>query len=84
MVRQGIAYAPQSGGSMGGKRPDQHQLDPGEGRATDYKFRRNPAEGLEHPLTEKGGQPIPPKIPSPDAENPVTKPEKSEETEENG
>lgn len=58
---------------MGGKRPDQHQLDPGEGRATDYKFRRNPADGLEENLTDAGGQPIRPTIPSPDANNPVTK-----------
>jgi hypothetical protein len=56
---------------MGGKRPDQHQLDPGEGRATDYKFRRTPADGLEEQLSEGGGQPIKPTVPSPDAHNPV-------------
>jgi hypothetical protein len=56
---------------MGGKRPDQHNLDPGEGRATDYKFRRNPADGLEEHLPDDGGQPIKPTVPSPDANNPV-------------
>lgn len=55
---------------MGGKRPDQHQLDPGEGNATDYKFRRRPADGLEPQADEGGGQPIKPTVPSPDANNP--------------
>lgn len=64
---------------MGGKRPDQYQLDPGEGRATDYKFRRNPADDLEHPISQKGGQPIKPTIPSPDANNPTVDSGDSEE-----
>jgi hypothetical protein len=58
---------------MGGKRPDQHNLDPGEGRATDYKFRRNPADGLEETLPDDSGQPIKPTVPSPQARNPVAK-----------
>lgn len=56
---------------MGGKRPDQHQLDPGEGNATDYKFRRRSEDGLSHPVNDEGGQPIKPTVPSPDANNPV-------------
>ena len=57
---------------MGGKRPDQYQLDPGEGRATDYKFRRRAEEGMHEQADEGGGQPIPPTLPSPAARNPVT------------
>ncbi|HSJ09718.1 MAG TPA: hypothetical protein VK928_07370 [Longimicrobiales bacterium] len=56
---------------MGGKRPDQYQIDPGEGQATDYKFTRRPADGLEHTTPDEGGQPIKPTVPSPDANNPV-------------
>lgn len=58
---------------MGGKRPDQYQLDPGEATATDYKFQRRPAEGLEKTVDKEGGQPIKPLVPSPDARNPVAK-----------
>jgi hypothetical protein len=58
---------------MGGKRPDQHNLDPGEGRATDYKFTRTPADGLEETLPDDSGQPIKPTVPSPQARNPGAK-----------
>jgi hypothetical protein len=64
---------------MGGKRPDQHNLDPGEGRATDYKFRRTPADGLEHELEDNSGQPTKPTVPSPDANNPVAKKKASDD-----
>jgi hypothetical protein len=56
---------------MGGKRPDQHNLDPGEGKATDYKFRRRAEDGIHETEDRGGGQPIKPTVPSPDAENPV-------------
>jgi hypothetical protein len=55
---------------MGGKRPDQYQLDPGEGRSTDYKFRRKAEDGMYETKTGQGGQPIKPSVPSPDANNP--------------
>lgn len=61
---------------MGGKRPDQHQIDGGEGGATDYKFDRNPEDNLEHPIDQKSGQPIKPSVPSPDARNPRVEPAK--------
>jgi hypothetical protein len=66
---------------MGGKRPDQHNLDPGEGRATDYKFRRRAEDDMHQRADEGGGQPIPPTVPSPDAKNPVAKKQKKDDDE---
>jgi hypothetical protein len=56
---------------MGGKRPDQHQLDPGEGRATDYKFRRRAEDDMHERTDQQSGQPTAPTVPSPDAQNPT-------------
>jgi hypothetical protein len=69
---------------MGGKRPDQHNLDPGEGRATDYKFRRRAEEGMNERSSEGGGQPIKPTVPSPEANNPTVKKEQKDEKEGDG
>lgn len=64
---------------MAGKRPDQHNIDPGEAGATDYKFlpqtgrgnsdERHSASGDRQRLSEgSDGQPFLPDIPSPSAE----------------
>lgn len=61
---------------MGGKRPDQYRIDPGEAGATDYKLRRR--AGKEADIQErlygaamKGrtakGQPVPSDAPDPES-----------------
>lgn len=61
---------------MGGKRPDQHNIDPDEGRTTDHKFFPNkPEEGRRqadlYGRIMKGSvrrqQPIPSAIPEPES-----------------
>ena len=59
---------------MGGKRPDQYRIDPGEAGATDYKFRRTTRKEADlldrHGKGMKGrtakGQPVPSESPDPD------------------
>lgn len=61
---------------MGGKRPDQYRIDPGEAGATDYKFRRKTGKEGEiqdrlygevmKGRTEKG-QPVPSDAPDPES-----------------
>lgn len=65
---------------MGGKRPDQYQIDPREGRSTDHKFNPEdnhagagdpshfPDEDKARLEQGKEGQPFLPDVPSPSAE----------------
>jgi hypothetical protein len=65
---------------MAGKRPDQYQIDPSEGRSTDHKFNPEGGKGAgrDHSRmragdrgrleTGKDGQPFLPDVPSPSAE----------------
>ncbi len=60
---------------MGGKRPDQYRIAPGEGTRTDYKWTAD-ADGVDLKNQEasrsrkraKGRQQIPPAVPNPEAE----------------
>ncbi len=61
---------------MGGKRPDQYQISPGEAGATDYKWVRRAEDGIaghvpsqdEKKRKASGRGLIPPAVPNPEAE----------------
>jgi hypothetical protein len=66
---------------MGGKRPDQYQIDPSEGRSTDHKTNPQNSHGSGGDLTDlrqadkqrlaesqRGSQPFLPDVPAPSAE----------------
>lgn len=81
---------------MGGKRPDQYQIAPSEGRTTDYKRYPEATHGQNKDLDTEGdkqrlaegngkGQPFLPDVPAPSAEaNRAAKAEQLEGGEDQG